>query len=271
MMSFEARCKNFTRVACLLILCSSVQSLKLGESSPVSVTFYEEFPNMACSTGNGACGCGTDVTGNTDFVKTSLYPIHAASGNYEILGGCGACGTLSYNGLARSFVITNIIDRLNSIGGDGLHIDLCGIDFSYFQSLKVNGQLDFSHGGIFTSNWTRVPCETLGYPDYPDGPKGQHAIRTQAYNQWAKALILSRMHGVGEIKQIDFMTRSGGYYTGQRIQGWGAWWTPGQDLLGQGGVGLKVALADDSVVLLDNYPLPECSTWNTSNLFMVGP
>jgi hypothetical protein len=117
-----------------------------------------------------------------------------------------------------------------------------------------------------------VVCETLGSPDYPDGPNGQYVVRTQAWNQWAKAVVVSRMHGVGEIKQIDFYTRNGGFFSGQRVEGWGAWWTPGKDLSNQGGVGLKITLADDSIVdLKDSYPLPDFSYWKTGDVYMIGP
>jgi hypothetical protein len=261
----------------MLLLCSSAHGLRLGESAPVTVTFYAS-PGMDCEDHMGMCGYGNDVNGPNNFLGTSLYPLHLASGNFDFLGGSGACGILSYNGKSRSYVVSDITDPIDSLdrGGAnwpplGSHADLCCHEFDYFQSLNKGGGVDCNNGGICTGNWTRVPCETLGSPDYPDGPSGQYAVRTQAYNQWAKAIVMSRMHGVGEIKHIDFMTRSGGHYSGQRIQGWGAWWTPGQDLSGQGGVGLKVTLADDSVVLLDNYPLPDFSMWNTGNLYMLGP
>jgi hypothetical protein len=264
--------RNFgTTLFCIMMVAAtSAQSMKLGESLPVTVTFYES-PGMFCSESAGSCGFGTDATGNTEFVKTSLYPIHAASENYKLLGGCGACGTLSYNGKARSFVITDNTDEIDSIGGDAQHIDLCGVDFSYFQSLKVNGKLDFSRGGIFTGTWTRVACETLGAPDYPDGPNGHYVVRTQAYNIWSKPLVVSRMHGVGEISQVNFMTRNGGYHVGSRIEGWGAWWTAGKDLSNQGGVSLDITMADGSKVVFKDYPLPDFSEWKTGDLFMIEP
>jgi hypothetical protein len=272
-MNSSARRRLGTTFFCMMMIAatSAKPSMKLGESLPVTVTFYEE-PGMYCSESAGSCGLGTDVTGNTNFVKNSLYPIHAASGNYRLLGGCNACGTLSFNGKSRSFVITNNTDEIDSIGGDAQHIDLCGADFSYFQSLERGGKLDFSQGGIFSGTWTHVACETLGSPDYPDGPGGQYVVRTQAYNQFAKATVVSRMHGVGEIKHIDYYTRTGGYYSGHLVTGWGAWWTPGADLSNQGGIGLIITLADDSVIdLKESYPLPDFSHWKTGDVYMVGP
>ena len=106
------------------------------------------------------------------------YP-HVAAGNMEFLGGCGACGTLSHDGKARSYVVTDVTDVKDDLDRQGSswppygsHIDMMGTEFDFFQTLPRNGgQLDFSKGGIFTGNWTRVPCETLG-PNYPDGPGG---------------------------------------------------------------------------------------------------
>lgn len=60
--------------------------LPLWASSPVTVTYYES-PGMECSKGLGACGLGNIAGGETNFLKESLYPLHAASGNFEFPGG----------------------------------------------------------------------------------------------------------------------------------------------------------------------------------------
>ena len=149
---------------------------------------------------------------------------------------------------------------------------MMGTEFDFFQTLPRNGdQLDFSKGGIFTGNWTRVPCETLGSPNYPDGPGGRYVVRTQAYNIWAKSAVVSRMHGVGEIQNVDFMTRNGQFFPGRRVDGWGAWYTPGQDLSGFGGVGLKITMVDGTVIETPDYPLPDFMFWGTGNVYMIQP
>ena len=94
-------------------------------------------------------------------LPASTDPYHAASGNFGYLGGCGACGVLTYNGKSRGFVITDVTDHKDDIGGDGWHIDLCLPSFNYF----TNGQAgDGSHGGIFTGTWTKVDCSCMGAP-----------------------------------------------------------------------------------------------------------
>ncbi|GAQ88415.1 hypothetical protein KFL_004260080 [Klebsormidium nitens] len=243
------------------------KALGLGQSSQVSATFYNS-PGMDCTTGNGQCGYGNDVDGNAyggggPFVETSLYPYHAASGNFGYLGGCGACGVLTYNGKSRGFVITDVTDHKDDIGGDGWHIDLCLPSFNYF----TNGQAgDGSHGGIFTGTWTRVDCSCMGAPDYPD-----HAmvVRTQAYNQWAKAVVISRVGGVGEIAGVNFKTRNGGFTSGVKVAGWGAWWAPTSGMGGQGGVALEITMKDGKSFTTDSYPLPDYSLWGTGNVYNV--
>lgn len=243
------------------------KALGLGESSQVSVTFYNS-PGMDCTSGNGQCGYGNDVTGTAyggggPFLETSLYPYHAASGNFGYLGGCGACGVLTYNGKARGFVITDVTDHKDDIGGDGFHIDLCLPSFNWF----TDGQAgDGSHGGIFTGQWQRVDCGTMGLPDYPDSAI---VVRTQAYNQWAKAVVISRLGGVGEISSVNFVTRNGGFVSGARVNGWGAWWMPTNGLGGQGGVDLQITLADGTQVFTSGYPLPDADLWGTGNIYNV--
>jgi endo-1,4-beta-xylanase len=222
--------------------------LPLWASSPVTVTYYES-PGMKCSDGLGACGLGNTAGGETTFLKDALYPLHAASGNFEFLGGCSACGVLSYHGLARGYMITDVTDKIDSLGERpwppaGAHIDLCCDQFSYFQSLDHGHGIDCGLGGEFNAIWTRVPCETMGSPNYPgDGV----VVRTTAWNKFAKALFVARMPGVGEVQSVDFATRDGGYFKGQKVQGWLAWFTPGQDLSGKGGIGIKVTMVDGTV------------------------
>jgi hypothetical protein len=142
MMSFEARCKTFMSAFCMLTLCSIAQSrgLQLGESSPVSVTFYES-PGMFCSDSLGACGYGNTGAGPTDFLGSSLYPLHCATGNQEWLGGCGSCLVLSYQGKSRAFVVTDVTDVIDSLDRSlpenqnipwDAHVDLCADSFNYF-------------------------------------------------------------------------------------------------------------------------------------------
>jgi hypothetical protein len=118
---------------------------------------------------------------------------------------------------------------------------------------------------------TRVPCEGIGMPDYPDGPNGQYVVRTMVWNQYAKALYVARMHGVGQVTNINFKTRQGGYHVGNPVQGWLAWFTPGRDLSGLGGVGLDITLSDGTKIVLDGYPLPDFSNWKDGDVYMVGP
>lgn len=274
----QTRITLFALALAAFMAVTQAEVLRIGSSAPVSVTFYEE-PGMYASEGHGQCGYGSDVTGNTDFNRLSLYPLHVAAGNLEFLGGCGACGTLSYDGKARSYVVTDVTDVKDDLDRQGTawppygsHIDMMGTEFDYFQTLPRNGdQLDFSKGGIFTGNWTRVPCETLGSPNYPDGPGGKYVVRTQAYNRYAKAVVVSRLHGIGEIKNVDFMTRNGAFHPGRKVDGWGAWYTPGRDLSGFGGVGLRITMIDDSVIELADYPLPDFMFWDTGSVFMVNP
>jgi hypothetical protein len=87
-MKQDGVCKQLiVTIMCCILTSAYSQSLKIGESSPVTVTFYEQPPDMVCSDGWGSCGMSTDTTGNTDFIKTSLYPLHAASENYVYIGG----------------------------------------------------------------------------------------------------------------------------------------------------------------------------------------
>ncbi|GAQ90384.1 glycoside hydrolase family 10 [Klebsormidium nitens] len=172
--------------------------LPLGSSSPVSVTFYES-PGMRCSDGLGMCGFGNTAAGGTDFLKNALYPLHAASGNFEFLGGCGACGVLHYNGLARGYTITDVTDAIDSLGERDwppkrAHLDLCCSEFSYFQSLDKGYGIDCSQGGEFTGVWTRVSCETMGHPNWNnDGA----VVRIMKWNRYAGALYVARLPGVG--------------------------------------------------------------------------
>ncbi|GAQ83991.1 hypothetical protein KFL_001720040 [Klebsormidium nitens] len=242
------------------------KALGLGQSAGVTVTFYNS-PGMDCTTGNGQCGYGNDVGGNAyggggPFVETSLYPYHAASGNYDYLGGCGACGVLSYNGKSRGFVITDITDD-DSQQGRPHHIDLCLPSFNYFTNNQAG---DGSHGGIFSGTWTRVDCSCMGAPDYPDNAV---VVRTQAYNQWAKAVVVSRVGGVGEISSVNFRTRNGGFTSGAKVNGWGTWWMPTGNLGGQGGVDLLITLKDGNSLSTTGYPLPDSDIWQTGQVYNV--
>lgn len=246
-------------------------TLGFGESAPVTVTFYSS-PGMDCATGNGMCGYGTDTSGDTDFVKNSLYPLHVASGNFGLLSGCGGCGVLSYNGKTRGYVVTDVTDPIDELGQrswppQGSHIDMCCNEFDYFQSLKDgSGNINCNNGGIFTGTWTRVPCETLGSPNYPHND--HFVVRTEAWNRWAKAIVPSRLHGVGEVSQVDFETRNGGFHKGEKVAGWGSWWIGG-NLSGQGGVNLIITMADGSVVKTVDYPLPDYDLWETGSVFDI--
>lgn len=100
--------------------------------------------------------------------------------------------------------------------------------------------------------------------DYPDNSV---VVRTQAYNQWAKAVVISRVGGVGEIASVNFKTRNGGFTSGAKVAGWGAWWMPTSGLGGQGGVELLVTLKDGSTLKTNDYPLPDYNLWNTGNLY----
>jgi hypothetical protein len=100
--------------------------------------------------------------------------------------------------------------------------------------------------------------------DYPDNSV---VVRTQAYNQWAKAVVISRVGGVGEIASVNFKTRNGGFTSGAKVAGWGAWWMPTSGLGGQGGVELLVTLKDGSTLNTNDYPLPDYNLWNTGNLY----
>jgi hypothetical protein len=104
----------------------------------------------------------------------------------------------------------------------------------------------------------------LSNADYPN-----HAvvIRTQDYNPYAKAVVVSRVGGVGEIARVDFKTRNGGVTPGSRVKGWGAWWMPESGLGGQGGVGLVVTTTDGKTLDMDNYPLPDYDLWETGNIY----
>ena len=246
-------------------------TLGFGESAPVTVTFYST-PGMDCATGNGMCGFGSDTTGDTDFVKNSLYPLHVASGNFGFLGGCGSCLLLSYNGKSRGYVISDITDPIDELGQrdwppQGSHIDMCCNEFDYFQSLDHGSGIDCNNGGIFTGTMTRVPCETLGAPNYPDND--HFVVRTEAWNKWAKAVVVSRLPGVGEIDHVDFETRNGGFRKGEKVQGWGSWITPGADLSGQGGVGLIITMVDGTVIKSPPYAMPDFNLWKTGDVYNI--
>lgn len=246
-------------------------SLPLGASTPITVTYYES-PGMRCSDGLGQCGYGNIASGGTDFLKNALFPLHAASGNPEFLGGCGACGVVHYNNLARGYTITDVTDRIDSLGErawppEGSHIDLCCDQFSYFQSLDHGYGIDCSLGGEFQAVWTRVPCQDMGSPNWPgDGA----VVRTMKWNRYAGALYVARLPGVGEVKQIDFFTRDGGFFPGAKVEGWGAYYSANQDLSGKGGVGLKVTLVDGTVLdWSQTFPLPDFVIWDDGSVFMV--
>ncbi|GAQ88773.1 hypothetical protein KFL_004580030 [Klebsormidium nitens] len=242
------------------------KALGLGQSARVTVTFYNQ-PGMDCETGNGQCGYGNDVTGDAygnggPFLETSLYPYHAASGNYDYLGGCGSCGVLSYNGKSRGFVITDITDDDSQQGRDH-HIDLCLGSFNYFTNGAAgNG----GHGGIFSGTWTRVDCSCMGAPNYPDSAI---VVRTQVYNQWAQAVVISRLGGVGEIASVNFRTRNGGFTRGARVNGWGTWWMPTEGLAGKGGVDLLITLKDGNSMSTTDYPLADASQWRTGAIYNI--
>ncbi|GAQ91136.1 hypothetical protein KFL_007330010 [Klebsormidium nitens] len=242
------------------------KAMGLGDSIPVTVTFYNS-PGMDCTTGNGQCGYGNDVGGTAyggggPFVETSLYPYHAASGNYGFMGGCGACGVLTYNGKARGFVITDITDD-DSQQGRNHHLDLCLPSFNYFTDGRAG---DGGHGGIFSGTWTRVDCGCMGAPNYPDNAI---VVRTQEYNEWAKAVVISRMGGVGEIAGVNFITRNGGFVRGARVEGWGTWWMPTESISGKGGVDLQITLTDGNTLTTTGYPLPDARVWRTGNIYNV--
>jgi GH35 family endo-1,4-beta-xylanase len=203
-----------TRAGRKLLQDAGIGPLGMGQASPVTVTFFSSPPDMDCADGWGQCGYGSDATGNTDFCKTGLYPLHVASGNFEFLGGCGACGILHYNGKDRGYVVTDVTDHTDSLGQRdwppaGSHIDMCCDQFDYFQSLDHGNGVDCGNGGIFTGVWQRVPCETMGFPDYPADM--QIVVRTQVWNRYAKAVVVSRLHGVGEVQSVDYATRQGGF------------------------------------------------------------
>jgi GH35 family endo-1,4-beta-xylanase len=245
--------------------------LPLGASTPVTVTFFES-EGMRCSDGLGQCGYGNIASGGTDFLKLSLYPLHAASGNSEFLGGCGACGIVHYNNFARGYTITDVTDRIDSLGERewppaGSHIDLCCDQFDFFQSLDRGYGLDCSLGGEFQAVWTRVPCDTMGEPNWVgDGA----VVRIMKWNRYAAALYVARLPGVGEVKSIDFFTRDGGSFPGAKVEGWGAYFTPGTDLSGKGGVGLKLTLVDGTVLDWSRtLPLPDMVLWEDGSVFML--
>lgn len=94
-------------------------------------------------------------------------------------------------------------------------------------------------------------------------------VRTQAYNQWAKAVVVSRVGGVGEIAGVNFVTRNGGFVSGAKVAGWGAWWAPTSGLGGQGGVSLQITMKNGASHTTGNYPLPDYNVWNTGNVYNV--
>jgi hypothetical protein len=108
----------------------------------------------------------------------------------------------------------------------------------------------------------------LGYPDYPDN---NVVVRIQAWNQWAKAVVPSRLSGVGEVVQVNFMTSDGGFHPGHKVNGWGAWWAPEKDLSGLGGIALEIILKDGSKVNFNQgknqYPLADYAHWETGQLY----
>ncbi|GAQ79935.1 hypothetical protein KFL_000420070 [Klebsormidium nitens] len=256
-------------------------TLRLGDSSPVTVTFYDS-PGMYCTDGEGQCGYGTDTNGRArgpggDFLQTSLYPLHAASGHFEHLGGCGACGILSEGGINLAFVITDVTDALDELGNRewppfGSHIDLCLPEFRIYRPGTRTEQ-----GGIFTGTWTRINCNTMGAPNMPSG---NIVVRLQEWNQWAKAVVISRLGATGEIIAVDFYTaqdRNGGnsgngnrvVHTGFRVQGWGAWWSPNSNLGGQGGVGLRITVKGGQVLDTNGFPMPDYSLWHTGDIINI--
>lgn len=109
--------------------------------------------------------CFLDLDSDHFFLRSKLNPkvrnpadpLHAASGNFAYLGGCGACGILSGNGVSKGYVITDVTDHLDSLDRSagssppqGSHIDICLKEFQEY----VPGT-DGNHGGIFTGSWTR--------------------------------------------------------------------------------------------------------------------
>lgn len=116
--------------------------------------------------------------------------------------------------------------------------------------------------------FARVPCQSLGYPDYPDN---NVVVRIQAWNQWAKAIVPSRLNGVGEVSQVNFITEHSGFHPGFRVDGWGAWWSPNADLSGHGGVALEIILKDGTRVNFNKgatpFPLADFSDWKTGQLY----
>jgi hypothetical protein len=81
---------------------------------------------------------------------------------------------------------------------------------------------------------------------------------------------VARLPGVGEVQSVDFATRDGGYFKGQKVQGWLAWFTPGQDLSGKGGIGIKVTMVDGTVHdWTKSFPLPPFELWEDGSVFML--
>jgi hypothetical protein len=123
-------CGTLSRNFGYITLLTTIQTATLFvDSSKVTNPFFDPFPD----------------------------PLHAASGNFEFLGGCGACGILSGNGVSKGFVITDVTDRLDSLDRSsgsgppqGSHIDLCLPEFQEY----VPGTTG-NNGGIFTATWTR--------------------------------------------------------------------------------------------------------------------
>jgi hypothetical protein len=117
----------------------------------------------------------------------------------------------------------------------------------------------------------------MGAPNYPTK---DIVIRYQAYNPHAKAVVISRLPGVGVIKSVTFVTagdKNGGNsgngspveHPGSKVDGWGAWWTPGADLSNQGGVRLVITLEDGKVISQDGYPLPDYRLWSTGDIITL--
>lgn len=117
----------------------------------------------------------------------------------------------------------------------------------------------------------------MGASDYPNHDL---VVRYQAYNRNAKAVVVSRAPAAGVITGVTFVTaadNNGGNsgngspveHPGSKVDGWGAWWTPGIDLSGRGGVRLVVTMEDGQVITQDGYPMPDFRLWRTGDLISL--